>query len=80
MHCKGKISREEGFLWGPVVQRKLGSERFWGKCLKQIRVSDKASFKDISAGIKAYINKMSHRKICIREYLYTGKNQQQLMY
>ena len=40
--------------------------------LKQIRVSDKASFKDISAGIKVYINKMSHRKISIRENLYTG--------
>ena len=44
MHGKGKISREEGFLRGPVFVRKRGSESFWGKCLKRIRVSDNASF------------------------------------
>ena len=45
MPGKGKISREGGFLWGPVFAKKRGLESFWGKCLKQIRVSDKATFK-----------------------------------
>ena len=45
MPGKGKFSREEGFLGGPVFARKRGSESFWGKCLKRIRVSDNASFK-----------------------------------
>ena len=44
MPGKGKFSREEGFLGGPVFPRKRGSESFWGKCLKRIRVSDNASF------------------------------------
>ena len=44
MPCKGKFSREEDFLGGPVFARKRGLESFWGKCLKQIRVSDKATF------------------------------------
>ena len=48
MPSKGKISREEGFLvGGAVFSRKRGFERFWGKCLKQIRVSDNASFTGI---------------------------------
>ena len=45
MPGKGKFSREEGFLGGPVFARKRGLESFWGKCLKRIRVSDNASFK-----------------------------------
>ena len=45
MPGKGKFSWEEGFLWGPVFARKQGLESFWGKCLKRIRVSDKAKFK-----------------------------------
>ena len=44
MPGKGKFSQEEGFLRGPVFARKRGSESFWGKCLKRIRVSDNASF------------------------------------
>ena len=44
MHDKGKFSREEGFLGGPVFARKQGSESFRGKCLKRIRVTDKATF------------------------------------
>ena len=47
MPSKEKISREEGFLGRLVFSRKQGLERFWGKCLKQIRVSDNASFTDI---------------------------------
>ena len=44
--ARGKISREEGFLGGGgnVFPRKRGLESFWGKCLKQIRVSDNVSF------------------------------------
>ena len=45
MHGKGKVPQEEGFLGEPVFARKRGFESFWGKCLKQIRVSDKATFK-----------------------------------
>ena len=45
MHGKGKIPGEEGFLRGSVFARKRGSESFWGKCFKRIRVSDNASFK-----------------------------------
>ena len=37
MHCKGKFSREEGFLGGPTMQIKWGSESFLGKCLKNVR-------------------------------------------
>ena len=44
MPGKGKFSREEGFLGGPVFARKRGSESFCGKCLKRIRISDNASF------------------------------------
>ena len=44
MPGKGKFSREEGFLGGPVFARKQGLESFWGKFLKQIRVSDKTTF------------------------------------
>ena len=44
MPGKGKFSREEGFLGGPVFARKRGLESFWGKCLKQIRVTDIATF------------------------------------
>ena len=40
MPGKGKFSREEGFLGGPVFARKWGLESFLGKCLKQIQVSD----------------------------------------
>ena len=45
-----ELFREEGFLWGPVFARKRGSESFWGKCLKRIRVSDNASFQKIAMG------------------------------
>ena len=45
MPGKGKFSREEGFLGRPVFARKRGLESFWGKCLKQSRVSDKATLK-----------------------------------
>ena len=45
MPGKRKFSREEGLLGGPVFARKRGLESFWGKCLKQIRVSDKLLFK-----------------------------------
>ena len=44
MQGKGKFSREEGFLRGPIFARKRGLESFWGKCLKRIRVYDDASF------------------------------------
>ena len=44
MPGKAKFSREEGFLRGAVFARKRGLESFWGKWLKQIRVSDKATF------------------------------------
>ena len=30
---------------GAIMQRKLGSESFWGRCLKQIRVTNNAHFK-----------------------------------
>ena len=35
MQFKGKISPEEGFLWGTLFQRKWGSESFEGKFHKQ---------------------------------------------
>ena len=46
---KGRFSGKRVFLGGggAVFLRKQGFERFWGKCLKQIRVSDNASFTDI---------------------------------
>ena len=51
MPGKGKFSREEGFLGG----RKRGSESFWGKCLKRIRVSDNASFQKNQDGRMAVV-------------------------
>ena len=80
MPCKGKISREEGFLGGPVFSRKRGLDRFWGKCLKQIRVTDNVSFTDIRHLITRFTIELLHGKICIRENLYTGKNQEQYRY
>ena len=53
MPFKWKISWEGVFLGrgggggGGCIMRKRGLERFWGKCLEQIRVSDNASFTDI---------------------------------
>ena len=31
---------------GAIMQRKRGSESFWGKCLKQIRVTNNAQFQN----------------------------------
>ena len=78
--AKGKISREEGFLGGGggnVFSRKRGLESFWGKCLKQIRVSDNVSFIHNHPSMSTYAIEMLHGKNCIRENLYTGKNQEQ---
>ena len=58
MPGKGKFSREEGFLGGPVFVRKRGLESFWGKCLKQSRVSDKATFQK-NRDVKKVQNKCS---------------------
>ena len=46
MPGKGKFSREESFLGGPVFARKRDLESFWGKCLKRTLVSDKAKFQN----------------------------------
>ena len=72
MHCKGNISREEGFLRGILFQRKWGLESFWGKCLKQFIISDKVTFQNISSRIAAFRNEIGQGKICIGESLYTG--------
>ena len=48
--AKGRFPGKRVFLGGgggAVFSRKRGSESFWCKCLKQIRVTDNVSFTDI---------------------------------
>ena len=69
-----------GFSWGGgggCSSEKTGLGKLLGKCVKQIRGSDKASFKYISAGRIRKTNEIWHGKICIRERIRTsiyGKN------
>ena len=81
-HSSYALQREDfpgrGFSWGACSSEKTGLGKLLGKCVKQIRVSDKASFKYISAGRIRKTNEIWHGKICIRENLYTGKNQEQI--
>ena len=78
MPCKREVYPGRGFfLGGNVFPRKRGLESFWGKCLKQNRVSDNVSFIYNHPSMSTYTIEMLHGKICIRENLYTGKNQEQ---
>ena len=71
MPDKGKFSREEGFPGGGglYLRVKRGLESFWGKCLKQIRVSDKATFQKNRDGritvvyILPSLGKVPHRRL-----------------
>ena len=50
MHCKGKFSREEGFLGGPILLRKWGLECFWGSVLNECALLTRAKFKKVTQG------------------------------
>ena len=52
MHCKGKFSREEGFLvgGGAILLKKWGSECFWGSVLNECALLTRAKFKKVTQG------------------------------
>ena len=77
MPCKREVFPGRGFSWGPVFSRNRGLESFWGKCLKQIRVTDNVSFIQNHPSTSTYTIEMLHGRICIRDHLYTGEIQEQ---
>ena len=74
---KGRFPGKRVFLGGNVFPRKRGLESVWCKCFKQIRVSDNVSFIHNHLAMSTYTIEMLLGNICIRENLYTGKNQEQ---
>ena len=74
---KGRFPGKRVFLGGNVFPRKWGLESFWGKCLKQIRVSDNVSFIHNHPSMSTYTIEMLHGRICIRDNLYTVEIQEQ---
>ena len=74
---KGRFPGKRVFFGGNVFPRKRGLESFWGKCLKQIRVSDNVSFIHNHPSMSTYTIEMLHGRICIWDNLYTGEIQEQ---
>ena len=50
MPGKGKFPREEGFLRGPILQRKWGSECFWGSVLSKFALLTRDEFQKVTLG------------------------------
>ena len=50
MPCKGKFSPEEGFLGGPILLRKWGSECFWGSVLNKFVLLTRDEFQKVMLG------------------------------
>ena len=58
MPGKGKLPREEGFLGGrAILQRKWGSECFWGSVLNKSALLTKAKFQKVTQGATYFSTK-----------------------